>query len=295
MPVQKIVSNSYDSLGTRGTRKDNEMTAEVGLWLATPDFAPTPAQLATEDYIDAAIRAEQLFPIPNVDGYESRDKEDTIYESPSGNEKVLKRGKRRKTYQLDIPLAVHRALQSFNNGDLRQYRIHDDGKISFYLSAGKALGFTTSMINTGMMKDVPADGSTPAFTPVMIDLANWREWDINGEHITPTWEAASKEGLIPVTLAIVGTPSATSVKVKVFAADGYDEAGLVKETLIKGILVADFVQTFGTATMVDNADGTYTFSGTGFTTGTINLVAPSAMVSEGLLIKSDGAATVTIA
>lgn len=295
MPVQKIVSNSYDSLGTRGTRKDNEMTSEVGLWLATPDFAPTTAQLATEDYIDAAIKAEQLFPIPNVDGYEVQDAEDKIYESSSMNRKVLKRGKRRKTYQLDIPLSVHRALQSFNNGDLRQYRIHDDGKISFTLSAGKALGFTTSMINTGMMKDVPADGSTPAFTPVMIDLSNWREWDINGEFIVPTWEAAGKEGLIPVTLAIVGTPNATTVKVKVFAADGYDEAGLIKETLIKGILVADFVQTFGTATMVDNADGTYTFSGTGFVTGTVNLVAPSAMVSEGLLIKSDGAATVTIA
>lgn len=295
MAVQKIVTNSYEALGTRGTRKDNEMTAEVALWLSVPEFAPTPAELADEDYIDAAIKAEQLFPIPNVDGYESRDKEDTIYESQSGNEKVLKRGKRRKTYQLDIPLAVHRALQSFNNGDLRQYRIHDDGKISFYLTGGKAKGFTTSMINTGMMKDVPADGTTPAFTPVMIDLDNWREWDINGEHVTPTWEAASKEGLIPVTLEVVGTPSAASVVIRVYAADGLDELGAVKKTLIKGILVADFVQTFGTATMVDNADGTYTFSGTGFATGTANLKAPSAMVSEGLLIKSDGAVAVTIA
>jgi len=295
MGVQKIVTNSYEALGTRGTRKDNEMTAEVALWLSVPEFAPTPAELADEDYIDAAIKAEQLFPIPNVDGYESRDKEDTIYESQSGNEKVLKRGKRRKTYQLDIPLAVHRALQSFNNGDLRQYRIHDDGKISFYLTGGKAKGFTTSMINTGMMKDVPADGTTPAFTPVMIDLDNWREWDINGEHVTPTWEAASKEGLIPVTLEVVGTPSAASVVIRVYAADGLDELGAVKKTLIKGILVADFVQTFGTATMVDNADGTYTFSGTGFATGTANLKAPSAMVSEGLLIKSDGAVAVTIA
>lgn len=295
MAISKIVTNSYDSLGTRGTRKDNEMTAEVALWLAVPGFEPTPTQLADEDYIDAAIKAENLFPIPGIDGYETRDKEDTIYESPAGNEKLLKHGKRRKTYQLDIPLAVHRALQSYSNGDLKQYRIHDDGKISFFYSGGKALGFTTSMINVGMMKDVPADGSTPAFTPMMIDLSNWREWDINGDVVTPTWEAASKEGLIPVTLEVVGTPSATSVVVRVYANDGFDEVGAVKKTLFKGIVVSDFVQTFGTATMVDNADGTYTFSGTGFTTGTINLKTPSAMVSEGLLIKSDGAATVTIA
>jgi hypothetical protein len=151
------------------------------------------------------------------------------------------------------------------------------------------------MINTGMMTDVPADGSTPAFTPVMIDLSNWREWDINGDFLTPTWEAASKEGLIPVALEVVGTPSSTSVVVRVYANDGFDELGAVKKVLIKGIVVADFVVAFGTATMVDNANGTYTFSGTGFTTGTVNLKAPSLMVSEGLLIKSDGAATVTIA
>lgn len=296
MTVARVTTDSYSSTGFSGTRKDNEMTAEVGLWLATPDFLPTFAELATESFVDAAIKAEQLFPIPNIDSYETRDKEDTIYESPGGNEKLLLHGKRRKTYQLDIPLSVHRALQSFNNANLRQYRIHDDGKISFYENDTKAQGFTTSMIQSGMMKDVPADGSTPAFTPFMVNLSNYREWDAFGNHITPSWDAISKEGLAAVTLEVTGTPTASEVIVKVYSADGYDADGSVKEVLIKGIVEADFVSGFGTATsMTDNANGTYTFaSSAAFSTGTVNLKAASAMVSTGLLIQSTGAATVTI-
>ena len=297
MTVAFVTSNSYNPTGFPGTRKDNEMTAEVGLWLATPDFDPTPVQLATEDFVDAAIKAEQLFPIPNIDNYESRDKADTIYESPGGNEKLLLHGKRRKTYQLDIPLLVHQALQSFNNSNLRQYRIHDDGKISFYHNGTKAHGFTTSMIQTGMMTDVPADGSTPAFTPFMVNMSNYREWDAFGGHITPTWDAVGKEGLRSVVLEIVGTPTSSLVVVRVYSPDGLNADGTVKEVAVKGIVQADFVVGFGTAvSMTDNADGTYTFtSSAAFSTGTVNLKAPSAMESTGLLIKSTGAATVTIA
>jgi hypothetical protein len=296
MTVARVTTDSYDSTGFSGTRKDNEMTAEVGLWLATPDFLPTPVQLADEDYVDAAIKAEQLFPIPNIDSYDTRDKEDTIYESPGGNEKLLLHGKRRKTYQLDIPLSVHRALQSFNNSNLRQYRIHDDGKISFYENGTYAQGFTTSMIQAGMMKDVPADGSTPAFTPFMVNLSNYREWDAFGNHVTPSWDAISKEGLAPVTLEVTGTPTSSEVIIKVYQDDGYDADGSVKEVLIKGIVEADFVSAFGTQTgFTDNADGTYTFtSSAAFSTGSVNLKAASAMASTGLLIQSTGAATVTI-
>lgn len=299
MTVAFVTTDSYDPTGFPGTRKDNEMTAEVGLWLATPDFVPTPVQLADETFVDAAIKAEQLFPIPNIDNYETRDKEDTIYESPGGNEKLLLHGKRRKTYQLDIPLAVHQALQSFNNSNLRQYRLHDDGKISFYHNDTKAQGFTTSMIQTGMMGDVPADGSTPAFTPFMVNLSNYREWDAFGGHVTPAWDAIGKEGLRSVNLEIVGTPSSSEIVVRVYSPDGLDADGAAKKVAVKGILEDDWTSTSGAWTpstgYTDNGDGTYTFaSSAAFSTGTIDLKIPENMISEGLLIKSSGAATVTI-
>ena len=147
------------------------------------------------------------------------------------------------------------------------------------------------------VQEVPADGSTPAFTPVYIDMDNYREWDIYGEFLAPSWEPNSLEALVDVVLEVQGTPTTSEVIVKVYSADGYDSDGAVNEVGIKGIVEADFTTGFGTATgFTDNADGTYTFtSSAAFSTGACNLVAPSSMASTGLLIKSTGAVTVTIA
>jgi len=299
----KITTQSFDSLGTRGTRKDNELTPEVGLWFATSAFIPTPAELATEAFIDAAIKSEKLFPCPGMDGYDLRDLEDKIYDSNSGNQKFLKRGKERKTYKLDIPIAVHQALQSFNNADLRVYKIHDDGSVSGTLVNGKLLGFTTDMINVGRMPSVAADGGSPALTPLMINYANSREWDSFGAKLTPTYEPLGKEGLAPIQVRVVSA-IATLVKVQLYAEDGLNSDGSAREVLIGGIDPADFtfVKANDTAqaafTPLEDAaaPGTYNITGVGFVTGKVNLKSPSLMVSTELLVKAPSvAATVTIA
>ena len=297
MTVAKVTSASYGNLGVKGTKMDNEMTAITGVILTTPAFTDTIANIALEATWTAGIKAGTVMPLTGLDSYEDQSSDDTIYESALQKRKLLKRGKKRFMFQLDDPLAVHRTLQTYyNNADLRVWLIRD-GKICFYNNGGNAEGFGTSMINVGMMKEVPADGSTPAFTPLYVDINNYREWDIYGEFIEPTWSVESLEALVDVEVEISGSPTSSQVIVKVYAADGYASDGTVKEVAIKGIIEADFVVGFGTAvSMTDNADGTYTFtSSAAFSTGTVNLKAPSAMASTGLLIKSTGAATVTIA
>ena len=297
MTVAKVTSASYGNLGVKGTKMDNEMTAITGVILTTPAFTDTIANIALEATWTAGIKAGTVMPLTGLDSYEDQSSDDTIYESALQKRKLLKRGKKRFMFQLDAPLSVHRTLQTYyNNADLRVWLIRD-GKICFYNNGGNAEGFGTSMINVGMMKEVPADGSTPAFTPLYVDINNYREWDIYGEFIEPTWSVESLESLVDVEVEISGSPTTSQVIVKVYAADGFDSDGTAKEVAIKGIVEADFVVGFGTAaSMTDNADGTYTFtSSAAFSTGTVNLKAPSAMASTGLLIKSTGAATVTIA
>jgi len=296
MTVAKVTSASYGNLGVKGTKMDNEMTAISGVILSTPAFTDSIVNIAKEATWTAGIKAGTVMPLTGLDSYEDQSSDDTIYESALQKRKLLKRGKKRFMFQLDAPLGVHRTLQTdFNNADLRVWLIRD-GKICFYNNGGNAEGFGTSMINVGMMKEVPADGSTPGFTPLYVDINNYREWDMYGEFIEPTWSVESLEALVDVELEVSGVPTASSVIIKVYAADGFDSAGAVKEVAIKGIVEADFVVGFGTATsMTDNADGTYTFaSSAAFSTGTVNLKAPSAMASTGLLIKSTGAVTVTI-
>ena len=144
MTVAKIVTTSLDNLGLSGTRQDNEMTSITGIILGTADFADTIANIALEATWTTGIKAKTVFPINGLDSYEDQSSEDTIYEAPSGNRKLLKRGKTRYMYQLDIPLSVHRALQSYNNADLRIWIIRE-GKICFYNDGGTARGFSLNM------------------------------------------------------------------------------------------------------------------------------------------------------
>jgi hypothetical protein len=300
MTVAKVISASFGNLGTKGTRQDNEMVAIDGIILVTDAFAHSIADLADEATWTADIRAKNVFPMNFVDNYEDQSSEDTIYEAPSGKRKLLKRGKTRLMFSLDIPLSVHRTLHRyFNNANLRYLPVRD-GQICFYNDSGTARGFKTSMINMGRMTEVPADGSTPAFTPLYLDMDNYREWDMYGDFLNPEWNVGDLESLVDVDLEVVGTPTDSEIVIRVFGSDGYQADGTPNKIGIKGIEEDDWASTAGAWTAssgyTDNEDGTYTFgSSAAFSTGTINLKAPSAMVSDGLLIESTGAATVTIA
>jgi len=298
MTIAKVITTSLDNLGRSGTRQDNELTAIDGIIFSTADFAPSISDLALEETWTDAIKDKTVFPLPGLDSYEDQSTEDTMYEAPSGNRKMLRRGKTRYMFQWDIPFSVHRALQGYNNADLRIWIIRD-GKICFYNDGGTAKGFSLNMFNTGRMKEVPADGSTPAYTPVYIDLANYREWDIYGEILEPSWEPADLEPLIDVTIEVT-TETSESIVFKVYAADGYDSDGAVNEVAIKGITESEFTFT-GIGELdtesgfVDGGDGTYTLTpATTFNPGSINIVSPDSLTSEGLMIESTGAATVTI-
>jgi hypothetical protein len=302
MTVAKVISASYGNLGIKGTRQDNEMTAIDGLILTTSDFADTIANLALEDTWTDGIKEGSVMPLVGLDSYEDQSSEDAMYDSPLGRRKLLKRGKTRYMFQFDVPFAVHRTLMTdFNNADLRMFIVRD-GKICFYNASGTGKGFTTSMLNIGKMREVPADSATPGLTPVYIDLSNYQEWDKFGEFLEPSWNVNGLEPLVDATIEQVSA-SATAIVVKVYSEDGYDSDGAVKEVAIKGIVCMvdgdnDFVYTAdgsGTLTgITDNADGTYTFEGTGFANDdTITVKTPSNMDSSGLLVNVSGTMTVS--
>lgn len=240
MTVAKITTDSYGNLGTKGTRADNEMVAIDGVILCTSAFSATIANLALEATWTDGIKAGTVMPLVGLDSYEDQSSEDTIYESALGKRKLLKRGRTRYMFQFDIPLSVHRTLMSdFNNADLRMFPIRD-GKICFYNDSGTARGFSTSMLNIGRMKEVPADGSTPAFTPIYVDLANYRQWDIHGEFLEPSWEVTNLAPMTDVEIAQEASPkSTTSIAFKVYAEDGFDSDGAAKKVFIGGLLAAD--------------------------------------------------------
>jgi hypothetical protein len=301
MTVAKVTASSYDNLGRKGTRQDNEMTAIDGLWLSTPDFEPTIVNLAKSATVLQAIKDGILFPLNGLDSYEVQSSDDTIYEAPSGNRKLLKRGKTRYMFNLDIPLDVHQSLQSYNNGDLKLWIIRD-GKVCFYNPPSdptEAHGFTLNMVNAGRMTEVPADGSTPGFTPLYIDLANYREWDEHGAFIEPSeYEPRDLEPIIDVKLLQLTSPAAstTAITVEVYAEDGFDAAGAAKKVYIKGLLKADFdffkadgstAQDSGLWTVAEStAGGTYTITKTTDNLEAGKLSISPTSVTAGIIVKA---------
>lgn len=298
MVVAKITTNSYGNLGTKGTRADNEMVSIDGVILCTSAFSDTIANLALEATWTSGIKAGTVMPLVGLDSYEDQSSEDTIYESALGKRKLLKRGKTRYMFQFDIPLSVHRTLMTdFNNADLRMFPIRD-GKICFYNDSGTGKGFSTSMINIGRMKEVPADGSTPAFTPVYIDLANYREWDMYGEFIEPAWNVNDLAPMTDVEIAQETTPKSTSaVSFTVYAEDGYDSSGAVRKVYIGGLLAADIDYTVAAdgsaqeAWTLSESNGVYTITATTPETlvaGKLTITPTS--VTDGLIVKHASAA-----
>lgn len=305
MTVAKVVSASYDNLGRGGTRKDNEMVAIDGIILTTSDFADTIANITDQDTWDAGIKAKTVFPLEGLDDYEDQSQEDTLYDSPLRNRKLTKRGQRRYMFLYDMPFSVHRTLMThYNNADLRVWILRD-GKLYFYNDGGTAKGFSTSMINIGRLQEVPSDGSTPSRTPVYIDLENYRELDMYGEFVEPSWNVYDLQPLVDVTLEEVDSgslaSSATLLAVMVYSQDGYDSDGAAKKVGIKGIVQDDFTYTASgggsVSTFTDNGDGTYTFAGTGFADGdTIALKTPENMTNSTFVdLRIEGTNTVTIA
>jgi len=106
-------------------------------------------------------------------------------------------------------------------------------------------------------------------------LTNNEELDVNGQQMRFSTQLIALKPLVDVTLALVGTATATGFVISVKSV--YDNVGVL------GLLTGDFIKAAGISAAVfgtDNGDGTYTFTGAGMTTGTITLdVAASLGVS----------------
>jgi len=298
MVAAKKINTSFASMGAGGTKKDNSSVVTIGIILTTSDFSfASVTDMAVKANWEAGIKAKKVFPFFGLDSYEDQSSEATIYESALKRRKTTDQGVKRYMFNFDQPLDQHRAMQTFRDGDLRVFRVERDGKICFFNDNGVCNGFSTSLVSPIKMKDVPADGSSPALSALYLDLADYTEWDLNGDEFNPgsSWTASSLECPVPVYINQVSA-SASSIVVHIGSKDGYETTGAVKYVDITGITPADIVvyDTDGTSvitvgTITENAtlDGKYTIpkAATDFTDGMyVGLKSMGTQATTGLLI-----------
>jgi len=286
--------------GLGSCERNNSFGSEAGLALALDSqFFATKASFATQADWLAAIKAEQIFPITNIVEVEHTDQEPSYYESPKGDQVLLRQGNYRAKYKLNIPFCLHQRLQAFRNSKIRLYKIDENGNIYGTSPEGTTVrGFQVQLINPEKM--IFAKPDSPAFSVITINEKDSKEWNENGVYVNPTWDALALEGINPVTLS-TSAVSALSITVKVVAICGLTAAGAVNEMPITGLVAADFLfykASDGTAQtptgVVDNLNGTYTAAFAALVTGTVTLKAPAALSDATILIKSSGAASYTV-
>jgi hypothetical protein len=298
--VAAVCSSQLENLGRGGCIKSNPFAALTGIIMTTEAFQfDTAETFATQANYIAGIKAGTVIPMLNLWDYEDQSVEPTMAESGRQKRKVTRQGDYRFNFMWDLPFDVHKKLQSFRNASIRVFLVDEAGHVYGTQVGATAKGFSTSMVNPNKMTLMPSGSDAPALTSLTIDFNNQKEWNEDGVYVDPTWDVEALVPLTDVTLEIVGSPTTSLVVVRVYKTPGLTSAGVVSKIGISGIVQADFDVDFGTATsMTDNGDGTYSFASTAaFSTGAVNLVAPSAMASvfDELYIKSTGAATATIA
>jgi hypothetical protein len=257
--------------------------------IKTPlDFTITAVDAADPTKWQEAVNADpatRIYPFPLAYDFENLSEEATRAASNLGKEVTVRLGQYRFRLLFRENLEIHKAIYSHLGSAGRVFLIDinkkligtsDDGGVT--LKGFLLDQFAPEKIQFG-------DGSTPSLSPVYIALANNEELDVNGVQIRFSSQLIAIKPVLDVKLALIGTPTATGFTISVKSA--YDNVG------IKGLLLADFIETLGggVLTLVDNADGTYTFSGSAITTGTIKLAAPATTSKP---YESPTALTVTI-
>ena len=298
MAAAAICSASFGNLGAM-CEAGNGLAAPTGIILTTDTFEFTDgASFGTLADWETGVKNLQVFPLMGIQETEDNTEETVYYDSPLGNKVLLRNGKYIYKFNFLLGLKQHIELQKFSSAKLRYFIVDDSNKIRGYSPDGTAIkGFSISNFEAEKMKAATTD--SPAFSPISIVEQNSTQWNGFGVDITPTWEAESLTSLTNVDIAVVGSPTSSVVVVSVGYKTGLASDGSDEMVAIKGLVAADFTllkadgSTQTITTLTDNADGTYDLNGTGYVTGTVDIVAPETLTSD-ILIASTGSAVVTV-
>lgn len=297
MIIQKVCADALGNIGSLACTKSNPFVDAVSLLITTSDFEfATKASFATQADHIIAIKAGKMFPLHEIVELEDQSEDSKYYESPNGIRIPRGLGKYRYIYMFNKGLEVHKALQSFRNANLRVFIVDDAGNISGYSPDGtKVVGFTVSMFNPEKMT-APKQDNTPAWSPVVVDLADAKEWNEKGIFVNPTWSPTTLEPVSDVEITVL-THTATLVVLRVGYYNGLQSDGSDDVIGVAGIVQGDFLFTTTAPTgaaMVDNGDGTYNFPGVGMTSGSVTLKSPTLAASGGSPIRAVAPAVITI-
>lgn len=235
------------------------------------------------------INSEDIFPIKDLREF-TDNSTDPVYKDYADDSRVfIRQGKYRFDAMFNKNEEQKKQLQNFKDFNQGVFLVYGDiirGRTTDGGTTIKPIRLEELVVG----KEIMNPTSEVPMIPIHVDLRDYRDINEYDYAREMSWDVSDLDGLTEVDLAVVGTPTSSEIVVSVYG------TAYGNNYPITGIAEADFSTdvTASATGFTDNGDGTYTFAGTGFASGTINLQAPSSMTTTTLLIKSSGAATVTI-
>jgi len=211
-----------------------------------------------------AEAAKEIIPLYEIEQLAVADTEDTYYEARKRYK--TKNGKKVRTFECHLGVCSHRALASYNGKKMRVYEFTDAQEIKACTVDGTKVRGQLVTIEVGKMVD--ATDEKPQYTPVTLTYEDYKEFENGPVVLRPIWSNIELQGIFDVTLALSGTPTATSIK---FTAS----AGCAGEDVVTAFVNANITlvdSSGGPVThsfIAADANGVYELTGTGFVNGLV--------------------------
>lgn len=253
----KLCKTSGETLNTGSTKQCIEGKI-VKVALAKSDFAfDSVADALNQTKWTEAITAKNIVPLYELHEVANANTEASFFESGSFRFQTAKAVKK-VTFESYLGLCSHKALKSYQDSEYtRVFGITEDGAIIGVMDGLKVKGEELSDFNVAIRNSTVKD--KPATTVVTMTYKDYEELENNPFAQVPDWDVPDLNGIFNIDFELVSA-SATEVVVK--ATSGCDN------TAVSGLLLTDFAYTGGTLSAVTESSGTYTFTGTGLTSGT---------------------------
>ena len=243
------------------------------------------------------ILSGDIIPMPRVHEFDDNSEEDQVFSSAHGIETLVRHGRNSYMYRTLTTVQNHNKLRErFDNKRVRIFKADVRNNILGVRQPDgtKIAGVLCDkfIINNRMQPT----GSDPGWTPISINEGDPDQLNTKAVQMQPTWLASLLLGLVEVTLQIVGTPSASIIDFSVNEING-----LLGTNPVTGLVAGDITlltaagasQTI--TSLTETSDGNYRIAGSSLVSGTLNLQAPSSLVSTfDPPIQSAGAIAVTI-
>lgn len=270
----------------------NPMGVSTGIY-----FAKSTQKFAAADFLSKAkwaeaIKKEEVFPIRGVNmfkGLEDGSVEVNYFEWGNKTRTVSQQKIPRFTVTLDLNECQKKQINKFRGFRGRIYMEFGNYILGTSDDAGLNIkGAKLTLVNVESGGFTLTDGSKVG-TKLVFDLENDSDFHEKGFAFEQGWDTNSLDGLTEMDITVVGTPTATEIKLKV-GATCYG-----KFIHFGGLVAADFTVTGGgSITSVSEANGVYTFVTVGLANDSIiDLVAPSAISEPDYFIKSSGGLVVS--